>query len=58
MNDITKESNAKRPRNAYQLFQSQFGPEILAKHKGATIGERSQLMAAAWKKMSEQEKAE
>ena len=57
MNDVTKESKAKGPRTAYALFQKEQGSQILAKHKAGSIGERSKILAAEWKKVSEEEKA-
>ena len=57
MNDVTKESKAKGPRTAYALFQKEQGSQVLAKHKAGSIGERSQILAAEWKKVSADEKA-
>lgn len=57
VNDVTKESKAKGPRTAYALFQKEQGSQILAKHKAGSIGERSQILAAEWKKVSADEKA-
>ena len=46
------------PRSTYQLFVRQSASEILAKHPEVnTIGDRSKLMAAEWKKVSAEEKA-
>ncbi|BDA48615.1 hypothetical protein COCOBI_12-2960 [Coccomyxa sp. Obi] len=46
------------PRSTYQLFMRQCASEILAKHpEVSTIGDRSKLLAAEWKKVSPEEKA-
>lgn len=52
-----EEPKKKGPRNAYQEFQSQSGPAILAKHSATTLPERSRILAGAWKKLSDAEKA-
>ena len=57
VNAVTKTSKEKRPRSAYSMFQKESGPQILAKHKGVSIGDRSKILAAEWKKVSEAEKA-
>ena len=57
VNAVTKASKETRPRSAYSLFQRESGPQILAKHKGVSLGDRSKILAAAWKKVSEAEKA-
>lgn len=51
------EPKKKGPRNAYQEFQSQSGPAILAKHGATTLPERSRILAGAWKKLPDAEKA-
>ena len=57
MNDVTKHSKAKGPRTAYALFQKEQASQILAKHNAGSIGERSKILAAEWKKVSAEEKA-
>ncbi|CAL8463518.1 g3052 [Coccomyxa elongata] len=47
----------KGPKTAYSLFQHQTGPAILAKHGPKTLADRSRILAAAWKNLSEAEKA-
>ncbi len=47
----------KGPKTAYSLFQHQTGPAILAKHGPTTLGNSSRILAAAWKNLSEAEKA-
>lgn len=56
VNDITAKSKEKRPRSAYALFRSEMGPQILANHQGLGIGEGSKIVAAEWKKVSQEEK--
>lgn len=46
------------PRSTYQLFMRQSASEILAKHPEVnTLGDRSKLLAAEWKKVSSEDKA-
>lgn len=52
-----EEPKKKGPRNAYQLFQKQSGPAILAKLGPTSLPERSRILAGAWKKLSDAEKA-
>lgn len=56
VNNITAKSKEKRPRSAYALFRSETGPQILANHQGLSLGEGSKIVAAEWKKVSQEEK--
>ena len=56
VNEVTKKSTEKRPRSAYTLFLQESAAEFTAAHKGLKIGERAKLTAAAWKKVSKEEK--
>jgi hypothetical protein len=47
----------KAPRTAYQLFQKESGPAILADKATLTLGERSKVLAEAWKQTPAEEKA-
>ncbi len=57
MNEVTKKSAEKRPRTAYALFVRENAAKITEAHPGLSIGERSKLTAAEWKKVSPEEKA-
>ena len=50
---------AKLPRSAYQLWMKQSGPAILKEIGGtfSNVGQRSKVLSAEWKKVSEEERS-
>ncbi len=50
---------AKLPRSAYQLWLKQSGPAILKEIGGtySNVGQRSKVLSAEWKKVSEEERS-
>lgn len=56
MNEVTKTSTEKRPRTAYGLFLQESAAKFTAAHPGLSIGERSKLTAAEWRKVPQEVK--
>ena len=56
VNELTKKTAEKRPRTAYALFVRESAAKFTAAHPGLSIGERSKLTAAEWKKVPQEVK--